>query len=142
MSHKPCEIFVFGSNLLGKHRIGAALDAVKNWGAIDGQGEGLQGNAYAIPVKSTPHQTLFLTEIREYVEAFKTFARTEGMRHNMVFKLTPIGTGYAGHAVSHIAPMFADAPFNVHLPYQFLVHLGRVREAPTAWDLSWRKGRG
>lgn len=138
---KPQDIFVFGSNLRGIHKKGAALEAVQSWGAINGQSEGLQGNAYAIPTKSSPYQELFLTEIGKYVETFKEFARTEGMRRNMVFKLTAIGTGYGGHAVSHIAPMFADAPFNVHLPFQFLIALGRRAEAQTAWDLEWRKTR-
>jgi hypothetical protein len=34
------EIFVFGSNLAGRHGKGAALAAVKEHGAIYGQGKG------------------------------------------------------------------------------------------------------
>jgi len=37
------EIFVFGSNLQGAHGGGAALVAKKLFGAIQGQGTGLQG---------------------------------------------------------------------------------------------------
>lgn len=44
-------IFVFGSNPEGIHGAGAAKIAVEQFGAIYGQGEGLQGNAYAIPTK-------------------------------------------------------------------------------------------
>lgn len=44
-------IFVFGSNPEGRHGKGAALIAVKQFGAKYGQGEGLQGNAYALPTK-------------------------------------------------------------------------------------------
>lgn len=44
-------IFVFGSNPTGKHGAGNAKAAVTNFGAIMGQGEGLQGNSYALPTK-------------------------------------------------------------------------------------------
>lgn len=46
---KPNEIFVFGSNLEGQHGGGAALLAYRKWGAIWGQGAGLQGQTYGIP---------------------------------------------------------------------------------------------
>ena len=46
---KPGEIFVFGSNLKGAHGGGAALLAWKKWGAVWGQGAGLQGQTYGIP---------------------------------------------------------------------------------------------
>ena len=44
-------IFVFGSNPEGRHGAGAAKTAIEKFGAIYGQGEGLQGNSYAIPTK-------------------------------------------------------------------------------------------
>lgn len=44
-------IFVFGSNPEGRHGAGAAKIAREHFGAIYGQGEGLQGNAYALPTK-------------------------------------------------------------------------------------------
>lgn len=44
-------IFVFGSNPEGRHGAGAARIAREQFGAIYGQGEGLQGNAYALPTK-------------------------------------------------------------------------------------------
>lgn len=48
---EPNTIFVFGSNPEGRHGAGAAKIARKQFGAIYGQGEGLQGNAYALPTK-------------------------------------------------------------------------------------------
>ena len=45
----PNEVFVFGSNEQGLHYGGAAKAAVENFGAIMGQGNGLQGKSYAIP---------------------------------------------------------------------------------------------
>ena len=54
-------IFVFGSNPEGRHGAGAAKIAREQFGAIYGQGEGLQGNAYALPTKRiksiTPKKT-------------------------------------------------------------------------------------
>jgi hypothetical protein len=44
-------IFVFGSNPEGRHGAGSAKTAREKFGAIRGQGEGLQGNSYAIPTK-------------------------------------------------------------------------------------------
>jgi hypothetical protein len=50
---KPEEntIFVFGSNPEGRHGAGAAKKAITSFGAVYGQGEGLQGNSYALPTK-------------------------------------------------------------------------------------------
>lgn len=50
-------VFVFGSNLEGRHGAGAALFAKNNFGAIYGQSEGLQGNSYAIPTKDISKHT-------------------------------------------------------------------------------------
>ena len=46
---KADEIFCFGSNLHGAHGGGAAWVAYRQFGAIMGQGVGLQGQSYAIP---------------------------------------------------------------------------------------------
>ena len=48
-SLEPNEVFVFGSNLEGIHGGGAALTAWLKFGAIWGQGAGLQGQSYGIP---------------------------------------------------------------------------------------------
>ena len=48
---KENEIFVFGSNTEGRHGKGAALQAKKNFGAINGQARGRQGQSYAIVTK-------------------------------------------------------------------------------------------
>lgn len=50
-------IFVFGSNLEGRHGAGAAKEAVLHFKAIYGQSEGIQGNAYAIPTKDLQNKT-------------------------------------------------------------------------------------
>lgn len=73
------EVFVFGSNLEGLHGGGAAAVAMK-WGAIWGQGVGLQGQTYAIPTMQGGVET-----IEPYVEEFFSFAKT---KHNLNFLVT------------------------------------------------------
>lgn len=110
---KDRQIFVFGSNRKGIHGAGAAKTAVFKYGAKPGQGEGLQGNSYAIPTKSTPWITLPLEEIRPGVDSFKEFARANP---EMQFQVTRIGCGLAGYQDADIAPMFNDASDNCILP--------------------------
>jgi len=110
-------IFVFGSNLAGRHGKGAALFARQNHGAIYGQGRGPQGTSYAIPTKFGNLRTMPLRMITEYVAIFLHFAHTHP---EMTFQLTPIGCGLAGYKPKDIAPMFRDAPENVLLPAEFL----------------------
>lgn len=109
-------VFVFGSNLAGRHGKGAALWALQNRGAIYGQGFGRQGNAYAIPTKGIKLETLSLERIRYYVNLFLDVARDTP---RTLYQLTPIGCGLAGYKPEDIAPMFEDAPPNVLLPPEF-----------------------
>ncbi len=102
-------IRVFGSNKLGVHGAGAALDALNNHGAQGGNGVGRQGNSYAIPTKATPYVTLSLGAIRAYVADFIEYARAHP---ETTFQVTRIGTGLAGYTDAQIAPLFADAPPN------------------------------
>lgn len=51
LSLKPNQIFVFGSNPEGRHGAGAAKTAKDKFGANYGQGEGMQGQSYALPTK-------------------------------------------------------------------------------------------
>ena len=87
-------VFVFGSNLAGRHGAGAAKYAVQAYGAKYGQGEGRQGRSYAIPTKDGQLRTLGLDEIEAGVRRFAQHAREN---HDQIFILTPIGCGLAGH---------------------------------------------
>ena len=113
-------IFVFGSNLAGRHGAGAAKFARMNHGAIYGQGQGLQGSSYAIPTKDRQIRTLPLGDIRQHVATFLEFARS---RDDLTFQVTAIGCGLAGYKPEHIAPMFQGAPSNCRLPPEFLTVL-------------------
>lgn len=106
-------VFVFGSNLAGRHGKGAALWARQNRGAIYGQGVGPQGNSYAIPTKGHRMEVLPLDQIAGYVRGFLNYALQSP---NLQFQLTPIGCGLAGYRREQIEPMFANAPPNVIWP--------------------------
>ena len=116
------QVFVFGSNLAGRHGKGAALFARQHHGAIYGQGWGRQGNSYGIPTKDAKLKTLPLSTIKNYVCGFLEHA--EQMIHED-FQLTPVGCGLAGYAPEQIAPMFANAPTNVIIPEEFRLILAR-----------------
>ena len=107
------EIFVFGSNLQGMHRGGAARIAMEEFGAVWGQGVGLQGKCYAIPTMQGGVET-----IKPYVDEFIEFAKTHP---EMRFLVTRIGCGIAGFKDSEIAPLFKDAVEveNICLPNTF-----------------------
>lgn len=115
-----CMIFVFGSNLAGRHGRGAAKAAVEKYGAIYGQGIGLQGSSYAIPTKDRYIKTLPLYIIANYVKDFLTFANSHP---ELTFQVTPIGCGLAGYSPEQIAPMFKGAPNNCILPEIFVAVL-------------------
>ena len=108
------EIFVFGSNLAGYHGGGAARIALNNFGAVWGQGVGMQGQCYAIPTMQGGVET-----IKPYVDEFITFARTHT---EYTFLVTRIACGIAGFRPCEIAQLFADAidVENVILPEDFV----------------------
>lgn len=108
----PRTIFVFGSNLAGRHGKGAALHARQHHGAAYGQGVGLWGDSYAIPTKDHQIQTLPLSVIERHVTTFVEFAR----QFDATFVVTRIGCGLAGYTDAQIAPMFKNAPANCQLP--------------------------
>jgi len=106
-------VYVFGSNLEGRHGKGSALIALKHHGAIYGQGEGRQGNSYGIATKKTPYITRSLDEINGSVQTFIQYAidHPEDM-----FDLVRIGCMNAGYKDEQIAPMFSNVPSNVIIP--------------------------
>jgi hypothetical protein len=109
-------IFVFGSNLAGRHGKGAALAAMREHGAVYGVGEGRTGNAYAIPTKGRKLQVLPVASIARSVETFLNYARAHP---ELTFQVTPIGTGLAGYRHDQIAPLFRGVPENCVMPVEW-----------------------
>jgi hypothetical protein len=113
---KPGEIFVFGSNLGGRHGAGAALYARKNFGAEYGVGVGPTGLCYAIPTKDKYLNVLSLAQIEKHVYEFLDYAV---MRPQFRFLVTEIGCGLAGYKPKDIRSLFRGVPDNVILPESF-----------------------
>jgi len=116
------EIFVFGSNLLGRHGAGAAKTAMIKFGAIYGQASGIQGKSYGIPTKGyTMKQILSTSEIKVHVDRFIEFAKQD----YRTFLVTEIGCGLSRYEPKDIAPLFIDAinVENIYLPKRFLYEL-------------------
>lgn len=111
-------IFVFGSNLLGNHGLGAAKDALK-FGAQNGSPEGHVGNTYAIPTKGYNfRKSLPLDIIEKHIDKFIKYAKENP---DLIFLVTPIGTGLAKYSAHQIAPLFIEATAikNIYLPNIF-----------------------
>ena len=107
------EVFVFGSNLAGMHGGGAARIARLRFGAVIGNGVGMQGRSYAIPTMQGGTKT-----IRPYVNDFIAYAKEHP---ELTFLVTPIGCGIAGFEPEDIAPLFEKASNveNIWLPKSF-----------------------
>lgn len=108
-------IFVFGSNLEGRHGAGAAKIAREQFGAKYGQGEGLQGNAYAIPTKdlrvtaNNGYRSISPEAIKESIRRMYCCAKAmPQMRFKIAYRNTDRRSlnGYTGYEMIR---MFIDA---------------------------------
>ena len=116
-SLQPNEVFVFGSNAQGNHGGGAAAFAMRNFGAVWGQGEGMQGQSYAIPTMEG------IDSLQAAVWRFIDYADSHPDKR---FLVTRVGCGIAGYHVDEIAPLFKPCIKleNVSLPADFWKVLG------------------
>lgn len=111
------EVFVFGSNAGGFHGGGAAAHALQKFGAIWGQGEGLQGQSYAIPT---------MGGFEEMEKAIQRFCQYAKEHPDQRFLVTRVGCGIAGYSAKRVAPLFKQCISleNVALPAEFWDVLG------------------
>lgn len=132
---KENEIFVFGSNLAGSHGGGAARQAYDCFGAVWGQGVGLQGQSYAIP---TMHGGV--EAIKPYVEQFMNFAFSH---REYTFLVTKIGCGIAAFTPYEIAPLFTKVIDleNVVLPEEFVEIIHNKSYVSGIPDWTWDSRR-
>ena len=111
------EIFIFGSNLSGRHDAGAAKKALE-FGAVMGKGVGFKGRTYAIPTKDENIRTMPIEAIEPYVKQFIDYA---SKNQHLTFLVSKIGCGLANYSPEDIAPLFEDALLypNIVLPEEF-----------------------
>lgn len=108
-------IFVFGSNPEGRHGAGAAKIAREQFGAIYGQGEGLQGSAYALPTKDlrvTENRGLRSISESQIIENIKKLYETARQNPDKQFKVAYRNTDRAslnGYTGLEMIDMFLKA---------------------------------
>ncbi len=131
------KIFVFGSNLAGRHGLGAAKYAREHHGAEYGVGEGRTGSAYAIPTKGLRLEVLPLDVIQLSCVKFVNYAIAHPEKE---FELTRIGCGLAGYTNEQIAPFFRGVPDNVNVPPDWKPFLcpstTGSSDAASTWDMN------
>lgn len=106
------EVFVFGSNIKGLHKSGAAAYAAEHFGAQWGVGEGITGQCYALPTMEG--KTSFAKAVKKFISYAKS-------RQDRIFLVTKVGCGIAGYSVEEVAPLFSPALAleNIYLPLEF-----------------------
>ncbi len=138
-SLQPDQIFVFGSNPEGRHGAGAAKYAKDNFGAIYGQGEGLQGQSYALPTKdlrvkeNKSLRSISSSDITNSIKKLYALAS----RSNKEFLVSDYsGKNLNGYTGQEMADMFVNAgpiPVNVifHENFNKLVFNDSVKDERT-----------
>jgi hypothetical protein len=126
---KEKEIYVFGSNLKGRHGKGSAKFAADNYGAQEGLHFGLSGQSFAIPTRDKKIKTLALIQIKYFVDRFIDFAKEH---QDLTFFVVEIGCMNAGFEPKDIAPLFKEAMTleNVKLPLRFWEVLSTITNTP------------
>ncbi|MBP5455253.1 MAG: hypothetical protein J6Y37_01995 [Paludibacteraceae bacterium] len=111
-------IFVFGSNPEGRHGAGSAAVAVRYFGAQYGNGEGLQGNAYALPTtelrpdkqvkgyrQSIPAEQIIASIIKMY----QTADSMPDKNFKVAYRSMPDEVTLCGYSGSQLMTMFREA---------------------------------
>lgn len=120
--NKQNTVFVFGSNLAGRHGLGAAKYAKDYHGAEYGVGRGRTGNAYALPTKDNKLRSLDWSEVDEEIRIFLKYAETHA---DELFLLTPVGCGLAGNDISNLINSLKKygIPRNIVLTFSWLEYI-------------------
>jgi hypothetical protein len=111
-------VFVFGSNPQGRHGAGSAAVAVRLFGARYGNGEGLQGNAYALPTtelrpefqeegyaQSIPEDRI----INSILKMYRTAEENPGKNFKVAYRSAPNEVTLCGYSGRELMSMFKEA---------------------------------
>ena len=91
------EVFVFGSDLAGRHSGGEGLAALRRHGAVYGRGVELQERSYSIPVRDEQGKLMSAAVIARYANAFLRFA---AIHREMTFDVSAWAAGEAATATT------------------------------------------
>lgn len=117
-------IFVFGSNPEGRHGSGSAKCAIEKFGAIYGQGEGLQGQCYALPTKDLrvkENHALRSISHEDIIKNIKKMYICAEEHPNLKFKIAYRNTdevtlnGYTGYEMMGMFLKAGTIPENVYV---------------------------
>lgn len=113
-------IFVFGSNPEGRHGAGSAKVARERFGAVYGVGEGLTGNAYALPTKDLRipgTRSIPKEKIIESIGKLYNVARSmPDKQFKVAYRTKPAETslnGYTGLEMVEMFMAYGNIPPNV-----------------------------
>lgn len=110
---KPNQVFVFGSNMAGRHGGGAARQAWLFFGAEQGVDEGSTGKCYAFPTLTEDMQQCSNTQLK--ASRLKLYKYAEA-NQDKEFLLTKVGCGIAGFSEEKMKRLFKNAPSNITKP--------------------------
>lgn len=106
-------IFVFGSNPEGRHGAGSAAVAVKYFGAEYGNGEGLQGQAYALPTTDLrpdhEHSIPANEIIQNIIRMYKTAESMPNKKFKVAYRNQPNEVTLCGYSGAQLMAMFVRA---------------------------------
>jgi len=116
-------IWVFESNLAGRHARGVAAIAVKCLGAEEGKCSGVAGSSYAIPTRDDEDKLLPWGDIEKHVRTFRSYAEAHP---DQTFRILPSPHGKSEQEHAHFADLFRNTPTNCELPGRWLELLKRL----------------
>lgn len=106
-------VMVYGSSLVGQLDTPEVRGAIRYWGALPGDSEGLFAHSYALPIKRTPDSNVL--HLEHFKACVNTFLKCAADNPHLSFVVPPVGCGLDGFHATDIAPFFRDAPPNVFL---------------------------
>ncbi len=115
-SLRPNEIFVFGSNMWGRHDAGAAKQAME-FGAEYGINEGLSGQTYAFPTLEREYTKRGVKALENSRDRLYAICRALPEK---TFLLTKVGCGIARYPESQMKALFTEPPTNLVLPEEWI----------------------
>ena len=137
----PDTVLVFGSNPEGRHGRGAALLAFQRWGAVQGQGRGLQGRSYGLVTKNlrkgytepetgiTYHKAgrrsvETIDILSNIVELYNVAEQHSDLRFLIIYKFDDASHFLSGYTSSELAKLFLipNIPENVYLHKTIKLH--------------------